>query len=51
MYDKVNMRGFVYNEEFQRSYWECLQDKGAVSLGPGLRKSEHLGGANMNKPR
>lgn len=40
IYDKVNMKEFVYNEGFQRSYWECLKDKGTMRLGPGLRKLE-----------
>lgn len=34
------MREFVYNEGFQRSYWESLKDKGTMRLGPGLRKLE-----------
>lgn len=35
IYDKVNMKEFVYNEGFQK---ECLKDKGTIRFRPGLRK-------------
>lgn len=45
------MGGFVYNEGFQRSYWKRLKGRGAVRLGPGLRKSEKLKDAYVSKQR